>query len=106
VSSKPGAGQIDAFNNPENAHALLKAIYRNPEVPLSVRLPAAIAALPFEVPKLAVTAVVSSEQDFAALLDARLKRINEAKLIEGSKVAGSTDVPLPPRVPDQRFCRV
>jgi hypothetical protein len=41
----------------------------------------AIAALPFESPKLAVTAVVS-EQDFAAVLDRRLKRIEEMRLLE------------------------
>jgi len=53
---------------------LLKAVYRNNQLPLTTRMRAAIAALPFEVPKLAVTAVVS-EQDFATLLDRRLKRI-------------------------------
>jgi lambda repressor-like predicted transcriptional regulator len=43
--------------------------------------------LPFEVPKLAVTAVVS-EQDFATVLDRRLKRIEEmkAKAIEATPV--------------------
>jgi hypothetical protein len=42
----------------------LKAVYMNAELPLSVRMRAAIEALPFTHPKLAVTAVVS-EQDFA-----------------------------------------
>ena len=65
----------------ENAHALLKAVYQNPEVPLPVRMRAAIAALPFEMPKLAVT-YAASEQDFATLLDNRLKRIEQKKLIE------------------------
>jgi hypothetical protein len=37
---------------------------------------AAIACLPFEVPKLAVTAVVS-EQNFAEVLERRLRRIAE-----------------------------
>jgi len=54
---------------------------------------AAIAVLPFESPKLAVTAMVS-EQDLATVLDRRLKRIEEMKakaidatpLIDGEKV--------------------
>ena len=70
---------------------------------------AAIAALPFEVPKLAVTALVS-EQDFATLLDRRLKRIEEMKAkaieatptIDGEKV----DARLPPPLPDRRFRRI
>jgi hypothetical protein len=61
----------------ENAHALLKAVYQNPGVPLPVRMRAAIACLPFEVPKLAVTAVVS-EQNFAEVLEHRLRPELEA----------------------------
>ena len=52
---------------------------------------AAIAALPFESPKLAVTAVVS-EQDFATVLDRRLKRIEEMKLLENKAVNGGTTI--------------
>ena len=81
----------------------------NVELPLSVRMRAAMAVLPFTHPKLAVTAVVS-EQDFATVLDRRLKRIEEMKanaieatpLIDGEKV----DVRLPPRLPDRRFRRI
>ena len=88
---------------------LLKAVYRNNQLPLTTRMRAAIAALPFEVPKLAVTAVVS-EQDFATVLDRRLKRIEQMKanaieatpVIDGEKV----DVRLPPVVPDRRFRRI
>ena len=89
--------------------SFLKAVYMNAELPLSVRMRAAGLALPFESPKLAVTAVVS-EQDFATVLDRRLKRIEEMKLnaieatpvIDGEKV----DVRLPPVVPDRRFRRI
>jgi hypothetical protein len=51
-----------------------------------------------------------SEQDFATVLDRRLKRIEEMKpnaieatsVISGEKV----DVRLPPVVPDRRFRRI
>jgi hypothetical protein len=99
--------RIDAA---ENAHALLKAVYQNPEVPLPVRMRAAIACLPFEVPKLAVTAMVT-EQDFATLLDRRIKRyeaMNNGNLIE-QKIINQpqidTSKPLP-RLADRRFRRM
>ena len=56
----------------------LQMIYRDPRLSTAVRMRAAGLALPFESPKLAVTAVVS-EQDFATVLDRRLKRIEEMK---------------------------
>src|SRR5262245_17076675 len=98
------------IDNSENAHALLKAVYQNPEVPLAVRMHAAMACLPFEVPKLAVTAQIT-EQDFATLLDRRLKRLEEMKLIEanGAKVIDAKpQVEVKPplaRTPDRRFRR-
>jgi hypothetical protein len=45
----------------------LKAVYLNPELPLSVRIRAAIELLPFTHPKLAVVAQVT-ENDIATLL--------------------------------------
>src|SRR6266436_9895524 len=75
---------------------LLRAVYRNPSIPLPVRMRAAIAALPFETPKLGITAFVS-EKDFAALLDQRLKRIEQMKLIEATPTNGEkVDARLPP----------
>ena len=72
---------------------LLRAVYRNQSLALTTRMRAAIAALPHEVPKLAVTAVVA-DNDVATLLDRRLKRIEEMKanaieatpVIDGEKV--------------------
>ena len=66
---------------------LLRAVYRNPTLALSVRMRAAIAALPFESPKLAVTAVVT-DQDFATLLDKRIARIEQMKLIKARPTKG------------------
>jgi hypothetical protein len=63
------------------AHELLKIIYQCPELPLTTRMRAAIAALPFETPKLAVTGIVEGDSDFASLLDRRLRRMEQAKLI-------------------------
>jgi len=70
---------------------LLRAVYRSNHLPLSTRMRAAISALPHEVPRLAVTAVVS-EQDFATVLDRRLKRMKEMKLFERRVVNGSPGV--------------
>jgi hypothetical protein len=57
-----------------NSLDLLRAVYRHPSLPLTTRMRAAIAALPHEVPRLSVQAMVSSQQDYAAIFDARDKR--------------------------------
>jgi hypothetical protein len=101
--------------------SFLKAVYMNVELPLSVRMRAAIELLPFTHPKLAVTAVVS-EQDFATVLDRRLKRLEEMRLLENRTINGNTTVtertiepkprPSPPpstslsRVYSSRFRRI
>jgi hypothetical protein len=43
----------------------------------STRMRAAIAALPHEAPKLAVTAVLAKTEDYAAIFDRRLERARE-----------------------------
>ena len=88
----------------------LQAVYMDDELPLLTRVRVAVACLPYEVPKLAVTAVVS-EQDFATVLDRRLKRIEEMKLIEAKPTIDGVegkfaDVRLPPVVPARRFRRI
>jgi hypothetical protein len=60
---------------------LLQAIYRNPAMPLHIRVRCAMASLPFERPKLMAVAQVN-EQNFAELPERRLNKIDEARLIE------------------------
>jgi hypothetical protein len=96
-----------------NSLDLLQAVYRSNELPLTTRMRAAMACLPHEVPKLAVTAQIT-EQDFATLLDRRLKRLEEMKLLEanGAKMIDQCEAKpqvetKPPlaRTPDRRFRR-
>jgi hypothetical protein len=86
----------------------LRAVYRDPTQALTTRMRAAMACLPFEVPKLAVTAVVTNN-DIATLLDQRIERFQKMKLIEAKRTnedGGSVDARLPPPVPDRRFRRI
>ncbi len=53
---------------------LLRAVYRNPSIPLPVRIRCAVAALPHEVPRLQVTAQVN-EQSFAETIGGEDKEI-------------------------------
>ena len=82
----------------------LQAVYCNDQLPLVTRMRAAIAALPFESPKLAVTAMVS-EQDFATLLDQRLKRIEAMKTVEARAQPVEVKPPMP-RLADRSYRRM
>jgi len=88
--------------------SFLKAVYMNADLPLSVRMRAAIELLPFTHPKLAVVAQVS-ENDLATLLDRRLKRIEqmEMKVIEAKPTPQpQVEVKAPlPRLADRRYRR-
>jgi hypothetical protein len=69
VTVGPEAGSLEFF----------RAVYRNEALPLSTRMRAAEAALPFEHPKLA--AVIStnlSGEDFGAALERARKRLSES----------------------------
>jgi hypothetical protein len=96
---------------------LLQKIYRSSSVALTTRMRAAIAALQFEHPKLAVTAMVN-EGDFADQLERAIqasRKIIEAKPLSVSSEGPSDDSdtkPLvrtsnghKPSVPDRRYRR-
>jgi hypothetical protein len=77
----------------------------NADLPLSVRMRAAIEVLPFIHPKLAVTAQVT-ENDLATLLDRRLRRMEQAKLIEHQPPPPVEIKPPLARTVDRRFRRI
>jgi hypothetical protein len=83
----------------------LQEVYCNDQLPLVVRMRAAMACLPFESPKLAVTAVVS-DQDFASLLDARIKNFERINSGGNGGIVETKPVPqveVKPAVLPRRF---
>jgi hypothetical protein len=93
------------MNEDQTPLEFLQAVYRNEAVPLAVRMKAAVEALPFVHPKLAVTGIIGG-QDIAALLDERLKRIAEARPINGSASAPAPNPQRAPAIPDRRYRRL
>jgi hypothetical protein len=99
---------------------LLRAVYRSSSLPLTTRMRAAIAALNYELPRLAVTAQIT-EHDIATVLDRRIahyqqlqrangssKLIEANKLIEAEPVEAEPEIevkPPMPRVADRRYRR-
>jgi len=101
------AQQANALQLRPNALSidLLRAVYRNPSIPLPVRMRAAIACLPHETPKLAVMGLVN-EQSFAGLLEKRIKRM-EAMNGQPPSQGPQIETPKPlPRIADRRFRRI
>jgi hypothetical protein len=85
---------------------LLRAVYRSASIPLPVRMRAAIAALPHEVPRLQVSALVN-EQSFAEILDRRLKKLDAMNGKPQTIDHPTIEAPKPlPRVADRRFRRM
>jgi hypothetical protein len=79
-----------------DALEFLQAVYQNPEIALSVRMRAAMAALAYERPALRAHALVLAEGDFAQRLEAAIARSGVGqKLIEAKPAE-----PLPPAGPD------
>jgi hypothetical protein len=65
---------------PESALALLQAIYRSNMVPLHTRMRAASIALPFESPKVGITAYVHEAGSFAEALEKAIQRSREGRV--------------------------
>ena len=88
---------------------LFQAVYRNPNIDLSIRMRAAAQAIGYEAPRLAVVAQVT-ENDIATLLDRRIARLQEmenAKLIEAKPTRkwGQRRCPTTAPIPDRRYRR-
>jgi hypothetical protein len=75
-----------------NSLEYLQSVYSDPLQETHVRMRAAALAIPFEFPKLAVTAVMD-ERGFAQRLDEAIARSTAAKVIEAApprQVSGPT----------------
>ena len=101
---------------PSSSLDFLQAVYRDAAMPLHTRMRAAMAALPFEHPKLAVTAIVDDDGSFAARLERAIARSQQTRTIpevieavaSEPKVEGEGSrarVNATHMVPDRRFRR-
>jgi hypothetical protein len=78
--------------NGRTSLAFLQAVYCNDGLPLHVRMKAAIAALPFEHPKLSATLAVQADDSWAAKLKNAIARSNGAeayRLIQAAPTAAN-----------------
>jgi hypothetical protein len=110
---EPAKDKPDEIEIPPNGTSLdlLQAVYRRSDLPLTTRMRAAIAALNYELPRLAVTAQIT-DQDIATVLDRRiahyqeLQRANGSKLIEAKVEAEPVEpesIEVKPPTPSQRY---
>lgn len=81
---------IDAGSSLE----FLRAVYSDPGQPMTRRMRAAIAALPFEHPKLAVTATIDGGPGFAARLEAAIAKTAEMRAGPAIELSASNEESL------------
>jgi hypothetical protein len=91
------AGIAGTVSEKYDALGYLQSVYNNPMEPTSVRMRAASVALEFERPRLAVTAVLGSD-DFAERLDRAIAR-SSPKIIEARPITDDEQL-LPPAGPE------
>jgi hypothetical protein len=77
----------------------LQAIYKDPALPLTTRMRAMAFAIPYESPKLIATAVMN-EGSFADLLDRRIARFQQMRLLENKTISGNASVTEPTIQPE------
>lgn len=83
ASRKAAASISEGFEG--DAHSFLQAVYRNPEVPLEIRIMAAGRALRVEKPTLAASHSVSEISiNLAGRLEAARKRVGDLARVSGS----------------------
>jgi hypothetical protein len=97
-----------AIEQAETSLELLQVVYRSADMPLPVRMRAAIAALPFEKPKLAVTAIVDGGDAFAQRLERAIARSGKLLELEANPPAEPKAMPEPaePTVAEGRLRRL
>jgi|SRR6516164_5266317 len=106
-------GREHTLRLPSNVNALefLQATYRSTELSFHTRMRAAIAAIPFESPKLQATATLQLGLDFASKLERAVLRSAKVKLVarvpvERPKPTPTVEIkPHLPTVPDRRYRR-
>src|SRR6516164_3301868 len=82
ISGNVAAGTVAGTAGTEiDAYTYRRAVWNNELQPTHIRMRAAAIGIEFERPRLAMQATVTG-QDFATLLDERLKRMEQAKLID------------------------
>jgi hypothetical protein len=80
----------------ESAYDLLRSVYSNPALPRGMRSRAAIEALPFEKPKLAVTAAVNGG-NFGEAMERALKRSGKGDRTSAAEDQRTPSIPGRPR---------